>query len=259
MSLEDFKKKIKLRETPFYDRLYRAADAVRHLEIPYIKGLHDFGYHERKFRVATWRNFWRAVYHQPLFRSRCAKCGKRLYIENTGQGLPFIDGDLEIYVGDNVFIYDRITLAGLTMGEKPRFSIGDNSQIAQPVAILVGNEITIGSNCIISSNLIADNPGHNLEFAERMERLDRDRIGRVMIGDYVYTGHHSQIIGRVTIGVGATIGANTVVTRDVPPFCVVASHPARIVKKLPFPEEMIEIVGDKQYRKYLEAELHQIL
>jgi acetyltransferase-like isoleucine patch superfamily enzyme len=45
-----------------------------------------------------------------------------------------------------------------------------------------------------------------------------------------------------------------VVARDVPPFCVVAGNPARIVKKLPFPEEMIEQVGEEQYRFYQEAE-----
>ena len=98
-----------------------------------------------------------------------------------------------------------------------------------------------------------------MDYGERLERLDKERIGRVLIGDYVYTGHQSQIIGRVTIGAGATIGANTVVTRDVPPFCIVASHPARIVKKLPFPDEMIDILGEEQYQKYLEAELHQTL
>ena len=247
--------KIKRRETPFYDRLYRIARAVRHMEVPYIPGLHDLGYHERKFRVATWRSFWRVIYHQPLFRSRCVSCGKHLYIENTGQGLPYIEGNIKINIGDDVFLYDRITLAGLTIGDDPTLTIGDRSMIGQPIAIMVGKEVTIGSHCMISCNLIADNPGHNMDYRKRFDKLHKILIGRVRIGDYVYTGHHSQIIGNVTIGTGAIIGSNTVVTGNVPPFCIVSEYPARIVKKLPVPQEMVEILGEDQYQLYLDAQI----
>jgi acetyltransferase-like isoleucine patch superfamily enzyme len=65
------------------------------------------------------------------------------------------------------------------------------------------------------------------------------------------------ILGNVTVGTGAVIAAMAVVTRDVPPFCIVAGNPARIVKKLPFPTEMIEQVGEEQYRFYQEAELQK--
>ena len=56
---------------------------------------------------------------------------------------------------------------------------------------------------------------------------------------------------RILILIGS---ARAVVTRDVPPFCVVAGNPAKIVKKLPFPEEMVEKVGPEAYRKYQRAE-----
>ncbi len=255
MRISEFILKIKRRETPFYDRLYRTGKAAREWEMPYVKGLHDFGYHERSFRINAWRSFWRALYYQPLFRSRCVSCGKRLYVDNTGQGIPFIEGNLKIEVGNDVFIYDRITLAGLTVSDSPKLVIGDNTHIGQPIAIMVGNEVSIGANCLISCNLIADNPGHNLDYRKRFNKLHKILIGRVKIGNYVYTGHHSKIIGNVTIGDGAVVAVDTVVMKDVPPFCVVSGNPARIVKKLPFPKEMIEAVGEEQYRKYLEAEV----
>lgn len=257
MSIEEFKTKIKRRETPFYDALYRMAKSARQVEMPYIPGLHDLGYHERRFRVTAWRSFWRVVYHQPLFRSRCVECGRRLYIDNTGQGLPFIEGNLKIHIGDNVFLYDRITLAGLTVAENPRFVIGDNSMIGMPIAIMVGNEVSIGSNCLIACSLIADNPGHNLDYRKRFQKLHKILIGRIRIGNYVMAAHRSMIVGNVTVGDGAVIGVGSVVSKDVPPFCVVAGNPARIVKKLPFPKEMIESVGEEQHRRYLEARIEE--
>jgi len=63
------------------------------------------------------------------------------------------------------------------------------------------------------------------------------------------------IIGNVRIGDGAIVGTRAFVKKDVPPFCVVGGIPARIIKKLPFPEEMIQKVGEEQYRKYCDAQL----
>jgi acetyltransferase-like isoleucine patch superfamily enzyme len=249
MNLTELKIKIKRRESPFYDRVYRFARSVKHFEMPYIGGLHDFGFHERRFRVSAWRGFWRIVYHQPLFRSRCVECGKRLYIDNTGQGLPLLEGNLKMYIGDDVFIYDRITIAGLTVADEPIFRIGDNSVIGMPVGIMIGKEVSIGSNCLIACSLIADN------YKRRFKKLHKILIGKVKIGNYVMAAHQSMIVGNVTIGDGAIIGVNCVVTEDVPPFCMVAGNPARIVKKLPFPKEMREILGEEQYNNYLEAKI----
>ena len=81
------------------------------------------------------------------------------------------------------------------------------------------------------------------------EKVDLERVGRIRIGDYAWAGHSSMIIGNVDVGEGAVIAAAAVVTKDVPPFCVVAGNPARLVKKLPFPAEMREKLGEEAYRK----------
>lgn len=255
MDTNEFVTKVKKRETPFYDGLYRAGYAMKHAEAPLVRPLHAALFNERRLRIAAWRDFWRACYYQPLFRSRCARCGKRFHLTHSGQGIPVIEGDLTINIGDDVTLYDRITLAGLTVGERPTLTIGDHTVIGMPVAIMVGNEVTIGPNCLIGSSLIADNPGHNLDYKRRFQRLVRVLIGKVRIGSWVYTGHQSMIVGNVTIGDGAVVGVHTVVTADVPPFCVVVGNPARIVKKLPFPPEMIEILGEEAHRRYLEAKV----
>ena len=52
------------------------------------------------------------------------------------------------------------------------------------------------------------------------------------IGDDVWIGFGAIILGGVSIGRGAIIGAGTMVTKDVPPFTIVVGNPMRIVRKL---------------------------
>ena len=74
-----------------------------------------------------------------------------------------------------------------------------------------------------------------------MTRLARtpDMFESVAIGSDVWTGHNVNIMGGVSVGDGAIIGAGSVVTKDVPPFAIVAGVPAS-VKRLRFPEKTIE-------------------
>lgn len=55
--------------------------------------------------------------------------------------------------------------------------------------------------------------------------------GDIKIGNDVWVGYGSTILSGITIGDGAVIAANAVVTKDVPPYTIVAGNPARVVKK----------------------------
>ena len=54
-----------------------------------------------------------------------------------------------------------------------------------------------------------------------------------ILGDYVTFGANAVVVGGITIGNNVIIGANAVVTKDVPDNCVVAGVPAKIIKKVP--------------------------
>ena len=73
------------------------------------------------------------------------------------------------------------------------------------------------------------------------KRLNRtpDMFESVTIGNDVWTGHNVNIMGGVSVGDGAVIGAGSVVTRDVPPYAIAVGVPAA-VKRLRFPEKTIE-------------------
>jgi tetrahydrodipicolinate N-succinyltransferase len=52
----------------------------------------------------------------------------------------------------------------------------------------------------------------------------------VVLEENCWLGIHAVVTGSITVGRGSVIAANAVVTRDVPPFCVVAGVPARIIQ-----------------------------
>ncbi|MDH4236354.1 MAG: hypothetical protein OEV17_03815 [Nitrospira sp.] len=58
------------------------------------------------------------------------------------------------------------------------------------------------------------------------------KVGKVDIHDKAWIGLDAIILKGVTIGEGAIVGAGSVVSKDVPPFTIVAGNPARVVREL---------------------------
>ena len=65
------------------------------------------------------------------------------------------------------------------------------------------------------------------------------RKGQILIGNDVWIGDGVTILGGVRIGDGAVVAAEAVVTKDVPPYAIVAGNPARVIKYR-FPQDVIE-------------------
>jgi len=69
--------------------------------------------------------------------------------------------------------------------------------------------------------------------------------GPVIIGNDVWLGRKVTIVSGVTIGDGSVVGAHSVVTKDIPPYCVAAGNPARVVKKRFLDEQIAKLLEIK--------------
>lgn len=111
--------------------------------------------------------------------------------------------------------------------------IGDNTQINNGfVAIAEKSSITIGANCLIGTRVeIYDSDFHPLAKSAR-ELKEPNQCRPVAIEDDVFIGSNVRILKGVTIGCGAVIGNQSVVTKDIPPHCVASGAPAVLRRRL---------------------------
>jgi len=89
-------------------------------------------------------------------------------------------------------------------------------------SVITGNDVSIGPEAAILT--LGHDPRSN-DFS--------DLGGDVVIGDRAWIGYRAIILPGVTIGEGAVIGAGSIVSRDVPPYAIVAGNPARIIGERP--------------------------
>ena len=91
-------------------------------------------------------------------------------------------------------------------------------------------QVTIGDDCFIGPNVSIYTACHSTDPVERNSR--REWAEPVTIGNNVWIGGSVTILPGVCIGDNVTIGAGSVVTRDIPSNVVAAGNPCRVIKKL---------------------------
>lgn len=115
----------------------------------------------------------------------------------------------------------------IQVGDNATLSIG-NSFINREVKVICNKNITIGDDCIIAmGTVIRDNDGAQHQILSP----DYQNSKEIKIGNHVWIGENSFILKGVTIGDGAIVAAASVVTKDVPPRCIVAGNPAQIIRR----------------------------
>ena len=118
-----------------------------------------------------------------------------------------------------------------------RLMIGRDVQINDYVHITAANQVTIEDNVLIASKVyisdcshgsygrdgVHDNP-NTIPAARKLHHQS------VHIKEKAWIGESVSILPGVTIGKGSIIGANSVVNRNIPDFCIAAGVPARVIK-----------------------------
>ena len=123
--------------------------------------------------------------------------------------------------------------------------IGDRCYVGASL-IVCHTAVTLGNDVIISWNVtIVDHDSHTLDWDGRSGDVanwmrghkdwSRIAVKPVIIQDKVWIGFGASVLKGVTIGEGAVIAAQSVVTRDVPPYTLVAGNPARVIRPIEHP------------------------
>jgi acetyltransferase-like isoleucine patch superfamily enzyme len=124
--------------------------------------------------------------------------------------------------------------------------IGNFCYVGENTRIWSKNKIIIKNNVLISHNVnIHDTNSHPINYKERENdykkiistghSLNNDDIvisSPILIEENVWIGFNAIILKGVTIGRGSIVAAGSVVTKDIPPFSIVAGSPARIIKRM---------------------------
>ena len=157
---------------------------------------------------------------------------KEIYVKPTIKNPQIIVGDFT-YIADSDF---ESHVTHLYEWNGDRLIIGKFCQIAAGVEFVMN-----GANH--QMNAVSTFPFFTLEGwnASAPQKSDMPLKGDTVIGNDVWIGQNATIMPGVHIGDGAIIGANSLVSKDVEPYTIVAGNPIRIIRKR-FDDELIDLL-----------------
>jgi acetyltransferase-like isoleucine patch superfamily enzyme len=142
-----------------------------------------------------------------------------------------------IKIGDGTRI-DGILMVWKKQGE---IIIGRNTYIGLGSRVWSAKKITIGNNVQLAHNVnIFDSNIHSLdpsirliEYLNHYENVNSDlKEQEVIIEDNVWLGTNVVILKGVSVGKNSIVGAGTIITKDIPPNCIVAGNPPKIIRTI---------------------------
>ena len=140
-----------------------------------------------------------------------------------------------VKIGDRVMM-DRdvwLNIPFIPKSNEPVILLEDGCQIGRRCLISAQNRVEIGKNTIFApSALVMDHAFDDFDMSITDQGIKNG--GKVRIEEGCWIGFGAAIVcsqGELLVGENSVIGANTVVTKSVPPYSVVSGNPGRIVKQ----------------------------
>ncbi|MEZ5272011.1 MAG: acyltransferase [Ilumatobacteraceae bacterium] len=141
-----------------------------------------------------------------------------------------------IHIGAGAMLGPQITLsAGMVPGQAclsdPVVRIGDRCLIGKGSGIVGHFSVEIGDDVWTGHHVYITDQNHGYEDVTRPISLQTQPERPVSIGDGSWIGHGSVILPGARIGRHVTIGANSVVTGEIPDFSVAVGNPAKVIRR----------------------------
>jgi acetyltransferase-like isoleucine patch superfamily enzyme len=182
--------------------------------------------------------FFSTHYCRLLFRLKGIHLGKGSRF--IGVPLTYLYPGSQITLGDNLEVRTAVisNFIGLnrrsiiaTHDENARIVLGNQCGLSGVVigakeSIILGNRVMVGANV-----LITDFDWHSLDPSQRSAGVS-SHSKPVIIEDNVFIGYSTTVLKGVHIGKNAVIGANSVVTKDIPANSIAVGNPCKVVSKV---------------------------
>jgi acetyltransferase-like isoleucine patch superfamily enzyme len=181
----------------------------------------------QKIRGVYHTYFWGSYYKQIL-----GSFGKKSIILRPTK----LDYTKRIYIGDGVYISTNTWLAAnpLTGDNNCKLIIGNGTSIGRYCHIYSTSLIEIGENVLLAEGVyISDNTHQYTNIHSPIMKQPILQLSKIKIDNGAWIGENVCIIGS-SVGKNSVIGANSIVTKDIPDYCIAVGSPARIVKRFNF-------------------------
>jgi acetyltransferase-like isoleucine patch superfamily enzyme len=179
----------------------------------------------------------------------------RLLLGGVGRGVVFGQGVVlrhphKVRLGDGVTVDDLVVLdakgttnrgidvgRGVFLGRGTILSckdgdiaLGDHANLGFHCEIFSGSSVTVGAHALFAAQVYLVGGGHEFESRDAAV-VDQPRTSRgIVLGDNVWLGTGAKVLDGIRIGSHAVVGANAVVTADLPEGAIAAGVPARVLR-----------------------------
>ena len=197
-------------------------------EYPLLKSMvHRFIMHPVKTRPNWWIRLFDFVY---LKRGK----GSVIYRSVRKDLPPFNCFSLGKYSVIEDFSCLNNAVGNLIIGDYTRIGLG---------CTLIG-PATIGNHVHLAQHVTVSGLNHNFEQVDKYIDEQGVNTSLIIIEDDVWIGANAVILPGTTIGQHSVVAAGSVVSRSIPPYCVCAGTPARVIKRYSFETKEWERVSD---------------
>ncbi len=190
--------------------------------------------------LSGWRLWWvkrrwyernRRLRRRWLINRHMARAGAYIRFPIEGEVLEALD-EGRLVIGEGTLLEPG---CWLTLSPEARIEIGEGCFLNRNVMLAALDRIEVGDHVMFGNGCFVGDAAHRFDDPDKPVTWQGfSSKGPVRIGPNCWFGVNCVVTSCVEIGERSVIGANSVVTRDVPPRVIAAGNPAKVIKEIEF-------------------------